>query len=78
VNAKFEEIVREIGEVEDSVVIDETRQFEADLNVDSLKLLDIIVNVEAEFGVDIEMIHRFATVGDLWQHVESLTAGAGA
>lgn len=77
-NSKFEEIVRSIGEVEDSVVIDETKNFEADLTVDSLKLLDIIVNVEAEFGVEIEMIHRFPTVGDLWQHVELLTAGVEA
>ncbi|MEV8371272.1 acyl carrier protein [Kribbella sp. NPDC056861] len=77
-NAKFEEIIREIGEVEESVVVDETQRFEADLNVDSLKLLDIIVNVEAEFEVEIEMIHRFATVGDLWKHVESLKAEAGA
>lgn len=77
-NAEFEKIVRSIGEVEDSVVIDETRSFEADLGVDSLKLLDIIGNVEAEFGVEIEMIHRFPTVGDLWQHVESLMAGVEA
>ena len=75
-NEKFEETLRSIGEIPDSVVLDETQRFEADLNVDSLKMLDIIVNVEAEFGVEIADIHRFETVGDLWQHVENLLAGA--
>ncbi|MEW9555160.1 acyl carrier protein [Nonomuraea sp. NPDC050783] len=75
-NKKFEEIVRSVGELPESVVIDETQTFEADLNIDSLKLLDVIVNAEAEFGVEIEDIHRFTTVGELWRHIELLQAGA--
>ncbi len=74
-NAKFQGIVRSVGEVPDSVVLEGTQSFATDLGVDSLKLLDILVNVEAEFGIEIEGLERFTTVGELWQHVELLTAG---
>lgn len=76
-NQKFEGIVRSVGEVPESVVLAEAQSFEADLDIDSLALLDIIVNIEAEFGIEIEDIHRFATLGELWQQVELRSAGAG-
>lgn len=76
-NQKFEGIIRSVGEIPESTVLDETQRFEADLGVESLALMDIIVNIEAEFGIEIEAVHRFATLGELWQQVELLSAKAG-
>lgn len=45
-----------------------------DLGLDSLDVVDLVMNFEDEFGVEIEMNENIKTVGNLVTLIESLKA----
>ena len=48
--------------------------FSGDLGIDSLDIVELLMNVEEEFGVSIEPDPSIATVGDLIAKIEELRA----
>jgi len=72
VNDRISEILKQIAELPDSLKITADQELETDLNIDSLKLVDIVVRVEA--ALDIELgdeffSENFVTVGDFQRYV---------
>lgn len=66
---KIAKILKEYKQ-DDSLVITEETTF-ADLALDSLDTVEIIMNLEEEFGVTIEMNENIQTVSDLMKVIEN-------
>ena len=58
----------------DADSITEASSFAEDLGIDSLDIVELLMNVEEEFGVSIEPDPSIATVGDLIAKIEELRA----
>jgi len=58
----------------DADSITEASNFADDLGIDSLDIVELLMNVEEEFGVSIEPDPSIATVGDLIAKIEELRA----
>ncbi len=56
----------------DADSITEASSFSEDLGIDSLDIVELLMNVEEEFGVSIEPDPSLATVGDLIAKIEEL------
>ena len=56
----------------DADSITEASSFAEDLGIDSLDIVELLMNVEEEFGVSIEPDPSIATVGDLMAKIEEL------
>lgn len=56
----------------DADSITEASSFAEDLGIDSLDIVELLMNVEEEFGVSIEPDPSIATVGDLIAKIEEL------
>lgn len=69
---KLKEIISEQLEIDSETVTLETRLGE-DLNADSLDIVEMLMALEDEFGVDIpdEEIEKMKTVGDVVSYIES-------
>lgn len=69
---KLKEIIAEQLEIDAESVTAETRLGE-DLNADSLDIVEMLMALEDEFGVDIpdEEIEKMKTVGDVVAYIES-------
>ncbi|WP_236242986.1 acyl carrier protein [Streptomyces sp. CC228A] len=70
-------MLREIAELPDSFEITPEQDLKADLNIDSLKLIDVVVQVEAVLDVELgdDFSRDLVTVGDLQRHVSEHVAG---
>ncbi|MEE0946783.1 MAG: acyl carrier protein [Acutalibacteraceae bacterium] len=68
---KLKEIISEQLEIDAETVTMETRLGE-DLNADSLDIVEMLMSLEDEFGVDIpdEEIEKMKTVGDVVAYIE--------
>ncbi len=69
---KLKEIISEQLEIDAETVTLETRLGE-DLNADSLDIVEMLMSLEDEFGVDIpdEEIEKMKTVGDVVSYIEN-------
>lgn len=56
----------------DADSITEASSFSEDLGIDSLDIVELLMSVEEEFGVNIEPDPSIATVGDLIAKIEEL------
>ncbi|MEV8637976.1 acyl carrier protein [Streptosporangium sp. NPDC051023] len=74
VHPKIAAILRRIGELPASREITDDQSLQDDLGIDSLKLIDVVVNVEEELGValDDDVVPRLVTVGDIDRYVAEL------
>ncbi|MBE6728634.1 MAG: acyl carrier protein [Ruminococcaceae bacterium] len=68
---KLKEIIAEQLEIDADTITAETRLGE-DLNADSLDIVEMLMSLEDEFGVDIpdEEIEKMKTVGDVVSYIE--------
>ncbi len=63
-------VVDQLGVDEDEVTMEATMQ--GDLGADSLDLVDLVMNVEEEFGVKVadEDLENIKTIGDIVDYIE--------
>ena len=69
---RLKEIVAEQLEIDAETITPETRLNE-DLNADSLDVVEMLMSLEDEFGVDIpdEEIEKMKTIGDVVEFIEA-------
>lgn len=72
VDPRFVEILKTVGELDPGFSIESSQQLQADLGIDSLKLIDVVLAVEREFGTEVkeDALVRAKTVGDFWLEIE--------
>lgn len=71
IDERISEVLKEIAELPESFEISAGQDLKADLNIDSLKLIDIVVQVEAVLDIELgdEFSRDLVTVGDLQRQV---------
>ena len=71
IDQRFIDILRTVGELESSFPIEPTQELHAHLGIDSLKLIDVVLSVEREFGTEIaeDALVRAKTVGEFWGEI---------
>ena len=71
------EILHRISGADPAVITPEARLME-DVGIDSLGFYEILIEADSNFGIRIkeEELLRFRTVGDIQQHLESLSTSA--
>ena len=67
---KIKELLAEKADIDTETVTAETKF--SDLGIDSLDIVELLMNIEDEFGVSIEPDESLATVGDLIAKIEEL------
>jgi acyl carrier protein len=70
---QFKELLIEEFQVdEDKITLD--AELSGDLAINSIELAELILRCEEEFGIDIqeEEMHKFVTVGDVVDYLDSL------
>ncbi|PCG84420.1 acyl carrier protein [Streptomyces sp. WZ.A104] len=77
IDNKIAAILKQVAELPDSFEVKAEQDLKADLEIDSLKLIDVVVLVEAELDIEIgdEFAGQIVTVADLQRQVDSLVAG---
>lgn len=68
---KIRAIIVEKLDIEESQVTLESKF--SDLKIDSLDMVEIIMDIEEDFDITIENNEEMETVGDLINYIESLT-----
>lgn len=70
-DARFEAILRSVAELPEDRVITGEQNLRSELGVDSLKLMDLIVNLESEYGIELsdDVSADVGTVEELWLEV---------
>lgn len=68
---RFMTILKNVGEFADDVEISSDSLLQQDIGIDSLKLIDIVLQLESQFGVSLseDALAQARTVGDLWSAV---------
>jgi len=71
-DARFEEILRSVGELPSALALAGDQDLRGDLGMDSLKLMDLIVHLEAEYDVEFgdDAMNGITTVEQLWLEVD--------
>lgn len=67
---KIKELLAEKVDIDTDTVTAETKF--SDLGIDSLDIVELLMGIEDEFGVNIEPDESLATVGDLIAKIEEL------
>jgi len=76
VDAQFVKILKTVAELPDDFEIRLEQELKSDLEIDSLGLIDVVLNLEADFSADMDEVAlaKVVTVGDLWAEVVRATA----
>ena len=71
---KVKAILAEQFEIDEDQITDDT-DLQGDLNADSLDVVDLVMSIEDEFGIEVpdEEIEHVRTVGELVNFIESNT-----
>ncbi|WP_189958163.1 acyl carrier protein [Streptomyces alanosinicus] len=77
IDGRISEVLKQIAELPESFEITADQDLKTDLNIDSLKLIDVVVQVEAVLDVELgdEFSRDLVTVGDLQRHVSERVGG---
>ncbi|GAB2949543.1 acyl carrier protein [Streptomyces sp. NPDC059173] len=77
IDGRIAAVLREIAELPESFEITPEQDLKSDLSIDSLKLIDVVVQVEAALDVELgdDFSRDLATVGDLQRHVSGHVGG---
>ena len=75
-DAQFVKILKTVAELPDDFEIRLEQELKSDLEIDSLGLIDVVLNLEADFSADMDEVAlaKVVTVGDLWAEVVRATA----
>lgn len=76
IDSRVADVLRSVAERPGSFEISGDQHLSADLGIDSLKFIDVIVQVEAEFDIELgdDFPRDLATVADLGQHIAAVIA----
>lgn len=71
---KIAAILKRVAELPDTFEVTDALEFQTDLGIDSLKLIDVVMHIEADLGVqlDDEVIRSITTVGRLEQYMDEV------
>lgn len=74
IDPRIVEILRNVAEKPDSFTISADQQLRSDLGIDSLMFIDVALQVESEFGVELgdDFGKELVTVADLDSQVSAL------
>lgn len=74
INEKISFVLKQVAELPESFEIRPEQNLKADLNIDSLRLIDVVVHVEATLDIAIgdEFSRDMVTVSDLQRYVTEL------
>jgi acyl carrier protein len=77
IDKRISEVLKQIAELPDSFEISADQDLRADLDIDSLKLIDVVVQMEAALDIELgdEFSRDLVTVGDLQRHVSEQIGG---
>ncbi|MEU0131820.1 MULTISPECIES: acyl carrier protein [unclassified Streptomyces] len=77
IDGRISEVLKQIAELPDSFEVSADQNLRADLDIDSLKLIDVVVQVEAALDIELgdEFSRDLVTVGDLQRHVSEQVGG---
>ncbi|TQF02420.1 acyl carrier protein [Kitasatospora acidiphila] len=77
VDEKICAVLRQVAELSGDAEITGEQELNADLAIDSLKLIDVVVQLEAELDIELgdEFSRDLITVADLQRHVGELVRG---
>lgn len=77
IDGRISDVLKQIAELPESFEITADQALKADLDIDSLKLIDVVVQVEAALDVELgdEFSRGLVTVGDLQRHVSERIGG---
>lgn len=70
---KIAEMITEQLHVSPGVVITEDTSFKQDLRADSFELMELVMALEEEYGIEVEdeVLEQFETVGDVLNYIKS-------
>ena len=75
INMIFEAIAELIAERNECDVAEITRESKfADLGIDSLDTVEMLMNLEDKIGIEVELEEKVETVGELLDYIERKTA----
>ena len=68
---RFISILKTASELPDDFAVSADSRLQEDIGIDSLKLIDIVLRLEGEFGVSLseDALAQAKTVSDLWDAV---------
>ncbi len=71
---KIVDIIKDQLHVSPGVVIDEDTSFKNDLRADSFELMELVMAIENEYGIEVEddELEKFETVGDVIEYIKGL------
>jgi acyl carrier protein len=77
VDERIAAVLRQVAELPDSFRIEGPQELKADLGIDSLKMIDVIIQVEGELGIEMgdDFSRDLLTVADLERYASELAAG---
>ena len=75
VDIRFAEILRTVAELDANHPLNPAQELQA-LGIDSLKLIDVVMSVEREFGTELDedALVRARSIGDLWREIKDAKA----
>ncbi|MFI9450273.1 acyl carrier protein [Amycolatopsis sp. NPDC052450] len=75
-DTRFTKILKSVAELDEDFTITVDQNLQGDLEIDSLRMIDIVLNVEREFDVELseEALISAETVGQLWAEVSQAVA----
>lgn len=70
----IQRIIRDVRMMDETTEIPETASFEKDLGADSLDLVEIVMNIEEEFGIEVQdsVAETCVTVADAVKLVDKI------
>lgn len=73
---RLAQILKSVGELDVDFTIEASHQLQSELGIDSLKLIDVVLAVEREFGCELkeDSLVRARTAGELWSEIEGTVA----
>ncbi|MET9301293.1 phosphopantetheine-binding protein [Micromonospora aurantiaca] len=75
-DTRFEQILKSVAELPDEFEILAEQDLREDLDIDSLRLIDVVLGIEEEFNVELgeDALAKAKTAGQLWAEIAAVAA----